>query len=64
MPFAKKHYQLSPTFQIKILIPRNISDVNAKITKYKTENESIQTTGDRPIAFQYKNEQNKYWMKD
>lgn len=61
MPFAKKHYQLSPTFQIKILIPKNISDVNAKITKYKTENESIQTTGDRPIAFQYKNEQNKYW---
>jgi hypothetical protein len=61
MPFAKKHFKLSPIFQIKILIPKNISDVNAQIAKYKSENESIQTTGDRPIAFEYNNEDNKYW---
>jgi len=61
IPFAKKHFKLSPIFQIKILIPKNISDVNAQIAKYKSKNESIQTTGDRPIASQYKNEDNKYW---
>lgn len=61
LPFAKKHFESSPDFQLKILIPTNISDVNAKISKYKSENPSIQTTGDRPIAYQYENSINNYW---
>jgi len=61
LPFAKKHFELSPDFQLKILLPTNISDINAQISKYKAENLSIQTTGDRPIAYQYENAKNKYW---
>lgn len=61
LPFAKKHFELSPHFQFKILIPTNISDVNAQIAKYKSVNNSVDTPGPRPIVSQYENETNKYW---
>ncbi|MBF01075.1 TIR domain-containing protein [Flavobacterium coralii] len=59
--FAKKNFHLNPNFHFYILIPKKIADVNAQIEKYKAKNESILTTGERPIVFQYVKEVNKYW---
>lgn len=61
LPFAKKHFRISSEFKIKILIPTKISDVNAQITKYKSNNPSELTTGERPIAYQYRDDENSYW---
>lgn len=63
LPFARKHFELLPDFHLKIFIPMNISDVNAQIAKYKAENPSSQTVGNRPIAYQYEKIEGKdhYW---
>lgn len=61
LPFAKKHSKLATDFKINILLPKNISDVKAQIARYKANNESIVTTGDRPIANQYEGKTNEYW---
>lgn len=61
IPVAKKHFKIAHDFKIKILIPQNISDVKAQIAKYKVRNPSIQTTGDRPVCFQYEGKDNELW---
>lgn len=60
-PFANKHFRISSGFKIRILIPTKISDVKAQIVKYSAKYPSVPTTGDRPIANQYVNEENTYW---
>jgi hypothetical protein len=61
LPFAKKHSILTPNFHLNILIPKSIADVSAQISKYESKNESVLTTGERPVVHQYVNEVNKYW---
>jgi len=61
LPFAKKHYTNNSKFQLKILIPNNISDINALKNKYIFEHPSTETTGGRPIAYEYNDETGCYW---
>lgn len=51
LKFAKKHYGGEAKFKLNIVIPQNITDIDAQIAKYKHENPCCQTTGDRPLAF-------------
>lgn len=61
IPMAEKHFKIAHDFQLKILIPKSIADVKAQIAKYKSKNPSVQTTGERPICFQYEGQNNRYW---
>jgi hypothetical protein len=60
-PFANDHYGNNSKFQLKILIPTNITDIKAQIAKYKTEHPSTETKGGRPIAFEYNDKTGCYW---
>ena len=61
LPFGAKHYVNNSKFQLKILIPSNISDINAQKTKYKSEHPSTETDGGRPIAYEYNEDKGCYW---
>lgn len=61
LAFAKKQFSQSPNFQLKILLPTNISDINAQREMYLAEHSSTETQGGRPIAYEYNNERNCYW---
>ncbi len=61
LKFAKKHYGGEAKFKLNIVIPQNITDIDAQIAKYKHENPCCQTTGDRPLAFKYDGYESYYW---
>lgn len=59
--FAKKQFSRNPNFQLKILIPTNITDIVAQIEKHKADHPSIETQDGRPIAYQYIGKDNLFW---
>jgi hypothetical protein len=61
LPFSKMQYAQNPKFQIKVLLPINISDINAQIDSYISDHPSSKTNGGRPIAYEYNNESNSFW---
>lgn len=61
LAFAKKQFSQDSNFQLKILLPTNISDIHAQRDKYISDHPSTETQGGRPIAYQYKNKKNNYW---
>jgi hypothetical protein len=61
LAFAKKHFSQNPKFQLKILLPANISDITAQKEMYLAEHPSTETEGGRPIAYEYNNEKNCFW---
>ena len=61
LAFAKKHFSQNPKFQLKILLPANISDITAQKEMYLAEHPSTETEGGRPIAYEYNNESNCFW---
>ncbi len=60
-PFAKKQYALKSDFQFKILLPKNISDIDAQKAKYLSGHPSTETQGGRPSAYEYNNEKGCFW---
>jgi len=60
-PFSKKQYALKSDFQCKILLPKNISDIDAQKAKYISEHPSKETSGGRPSAYEYNNENGSFW---
>ncbi|MDD3078456.1 MAG: nucleotide-binding protein [Paludibacter sp.] len=61
LKFAKKHYEAEPEFKLKIIIPQNITDIDAQITKYKHENPSNHTNEERPVVYKYIDCESYYW---
>lgn len=62
LPFANKCLKnKEKDFSIKLIIPKNIKDIDNSIEYHKTHNPSITTDGERPIANKYLNNQNQYW---
>lgn len=60
-PFSKKQHSLNPEFDLKILLPGNISDIDAQKAKYNSEYPSTETANGRPIAFEYNNNSGCFW---
>lgn len=60
-PFAKKQYAMKADFQLNILLPANISDIEAQKTCYNTEHPSTETSGGRPSAFEYNDKKGHFW---
>lgn len=60
-PFSKKQHTLNSDFHFKILLPTNISDIDAQKAKYISEHPSTETTGGRPSAYEYNNERGCFW---
>jgi len=60
-PFVKKQYALKANFLLKILLPANVSDIEAQKTCYNTEHPSTETSGGRPSAFEYHDEKGCFW---
>lgn len=61
LPFAQKQFSLNSKFQLKVLLPKSISDIKAQKDKYLSDHPSIETKCGRPVAYQYKMESNCYW---
>lgn len=61
LPFAKRQYALKTDFLLNILLPSNIADIDAQKSSYKTEHPSTETTGGRPIAFEYNDNTGHFW---
>jgi hypothetical protein len=60
-PFSKKQYALKSDFQFKILLPKNISDIDAQKVKYISSHPSTETQGGRPSAYEYNNVNGSFW---
>lgn len=59
--FAKQQYALKSDFNFKILVPTNISDVEAQKARYISEYPSTETPGGRPSAYEYINLKGCFW---
>ncbi|NOU46556.1 MAG: nucleotide-binding protein [Bacteroidales bacterium] len=61
LDFSKKQFRENPNFQLKILLPANISDIDAQKELYIADYPSTETQGGRPVANEYNDEKNCFW---
>lgn len=62
LPFSHKLLQKHPKgFMFKIIIPKNIKDIDTTIKQYTIANPSTMLQEERPIAYKYDHSENQYW---